>query len=207
VTKAGFDRWTAFRADQEKNRHLVPADLRSPIYRAALKMDPAGTVAALKHEWFTTPAIDGKEICLAVLGHVQDAALVKDVLLPFNFSLSPPAAASDSVPPGDMHYLAGVMSANRLARPLLWTYLRENWDQVNAKLGGNPIIIDRLVNVSLGKFTDLKSLEELEQFFSTVSTKGFDRTLETVKDKIRGRAAYKTRDAEGVKAWLAANGY
>ena len=90
---------------------------------------------------------------------------------------------------------------------LLWAYLRDNWDHVNAKLGGNPIIIDRLIGLSLSKFTDTEALDEIEKFFSGVSTKGFDRTLETAKDKIRGRAAYKKRDAEGLKAWLVENGY
>lgn len=205
MIKAGFDRWTAFRANPAENP--IPADLRSPIYRAALRTDPAGTVPVLKHEWFTTPAVDGKEICLTVLGHATDPAIIKDILLPFNFSISPPTPASDSVPAGDMHYLSGVFAGNRTARAIQWAYLRDNWDHVNKKLGGNPIIIDRLISVSLGKFTDTETLEDIEKFFSTVSTKGFDRTLETVKDKIRGRAAYKKRDAEGVKGWLVANGY
>jgi len=142
-----------------------------------------------------------------VLSHVTDASIIKDVLLPFNFSISPPAAASDSVPAGDMHYLASGMSGNRVARPLLWYYLRDNWDHVNAKLGGNPIILDRLVGLSLGRFSDFETLEEIEKFFSGVSTKGFDRTLGAAKDKIRARAAYKTRDACGLKAWLTKNGY
>jgi aminopeptidase N len=202
---AGFSRWTAFRADPEKNS--FPADLRSPVYRAAIRTDPAATVQALKHEWFTTPAIDGKEICLQVLSHVTDANIIKDVLLPFNFSISPPAAASDAVPAGDMHYLAGGLSGNRVGRPLLWQYLRDNWDHVNAKLGGNPIILDRLVGLSLGRFSDYETLAEIEKFFAGVSTKGFDRTLGAALDKIRARAAYKTRDAGGLKAWLVENKY
>jgi aminopeptidase N len=177
------------------------------VYRAAILKDPANAVAALKHEWFTTPAIDGKEICLQALGHTTDEALIRDVLLPFLFSSSPPAPAADSIPPADMHILAGVLAANRVGRPLLWAYLRDNWGQFEAKLGGNPIVVDRMVNVSLPKFTDLESLRDIESFFAGVSTKGFDRTLEQVKDKIRGRAAYKTRDAKGVREWLVSNGY
>ncbi len=164
-------------------------------------------MAGLKEEWFTTPAIDGKEVCLQALGHTSDEAVIKDVLLPFLFNASPPAAASDSIPGGDMHILAGNLAGNRVGRPLLWAYLRDNWDQFNAKLGGNPILIDRMVNVSLPKFADAESLKDIETFFAGVSTKGFDRTLEQVKDKIRGRAAYKTRDAKVVKEWLVNNGY
>lgn len=161
----------------------------------------------MKREWFNTPAVDGKEICLTVLGTVTDPEIIKNVLIPFNFSISPPALASDSVPAGDMHYLASVMAGNHVARPLQWAYIRDNWDHVLAKLGGNPIVLDRLIALALPKFTDTETLEEIEKFFSGVSTKGFDRTLETVKDKIRGRAAYKKREAENLKAWLVSNGY
>lgn len=141
------------------------------------------------------------------LSNVTDVSIIKEVILPFLFNTSPPAAASDSVPSGDMHYLASGMAGNRVARPMLWAHLRDNWDQVNAKLGGNPILVDRLVNLSLAKFADTETLEDIEAFFSKVDTKGFDRTLEAVKDKIRGRAAYRARDAQGLKTWLAGNGY
>ncbi|KAL2258866.1 hypothetical protein VTK26DRAFT_7650 [Humicola hyalothermophila] len=205
IGSAAFERWSKYRANPTESP--IPADLRAPVYRAAILRDPAKAVAGLKEEWFTTAAVDGKEICLQALGHVADEAVIRDVLLPFLFNPSPPAAASDSVPGADMHILAGVLAANRVGRPLLWSYLKENWDQFNAKLGGNPILVDRMVSVSLPKFADAESLRDIEAFFGGVSTKGFDRTLEQVKDKIRGRAAYRTRDAEGLKGWLVANGY
>ncbi len=108
-----------------------------------------------------------------------------------------------------MHILAGVLSANRVGRPLLWEYMKGNWEVFSEKTGGNPIVVDRMVNVSLPRFAEVERLREIEEFFGPggVSTKGFDRTLEQVKDKIRGRAAYRVRDVEGVRGWLVANGY
>lgn len=133
--------------------------------------------------------------------------MAASVVLPFLFNLSPPAPASDSVPAGDMHHLASSLSSNREARGLLWAYLRDHWDELEAKLGGNPILVDRMVMVSLPKFSDFETLADIEAFFGKRSTKGFDRTLETVKDKIRGRAAYRARDAETLREWLVSNGY
>lgn len=133
--------------------------------------------------------------------------MAASAVLPFLFNISPPAAASDSVPAGDMHHLAASISSNREARGLLWRYMRDHWDELEAKLGGNPILMDRMVMVSLPKFSDFETLADIEDFFSRRSTKGFDRTLETVKDKIRGRAAYRARDAEVLKEWLVSNGY
>ncbi|KAL1837987.1 hypothetical protein VTJ49DRAFT_3155 [Mycothermus thermophilus] len=205
ITAEALRRWTAYQSSPTTSP--IAADLRGPIYRAAILGDPAAAAKALKHEWFTTPAIDGKEVCLSALGHAPDEAVVRDVLIPFLFNISPPAAAADSVPAADMHILAGVLAANRVARPLLWKFLKEEWEVFNKKLAGNPILVDRMVRVSLPKFTDYETLGEIEKFFEGVSTKGFDRTLEQVKDTIRGRAAYKARDREGVRGWLVGNGY
>jgi hypothetical protein len=177
------------------------------VYRAAIRADPAGAVSFLKNEWFSTPAIDGKEICLSAIGQVPDTSVAAEVVLPFLFNLAPPAAAADSVPAGDMHHLASSISSNREARGLLWAYMRDHWDELEAKLGGNPILLDRMVMVSLPKFNDFETLKDIEEFFSKRSTKGFDRTLETVKDKIRGRATYRQRDAAALKEWLVSNGY
>lgn len=198
-------RFAAYQADAASAP--IHADLRSPVYRAAIRSNAASAVAALKKEWYSTPAIDGKEICLAAIGHATEKEVISSVVLPFLFNASPPAPASESVPGGDMHILATAMAANRQARPLLWAHMRDNWAELTSKLGGNPILLDRMINVSLGKFSDRATLEDIEAFFSQRSTKGFDRTLETVKDKIRGRAAYRERDAEALRKWLGANGY
>lgn len=199
-------RFTAYQADPASSP--LHADSRSPAYRSALRTNSAATVAALKKEWYSTPAIDGKELCLTALGHVGDAGLISSVLLPFLFSISPPVAGSEAVPPVDMHILGSSMASNREARPLLWAFMRDNWESaVIPKVGGNPIVLDRFVQVTLGKFSDLATLKEIDEFFRGRDTAAFDRTLGTVKDRIRGRAAYRERDAGALREWLGANGY
>jgi hypothetical protein len=179
------------------------------VYRAAVRTDPVKTVDILKKEWFSTPAIDGKTVCLQALGHAGDADVIRNVLLPFLYSISPPTPAADSIPPGDTHMLAQSLAGNRVARPMLWKYIQENWAQVVAKLGGNPIVLARMITVSLKKFSDLDTLAEIEAFFARdeVDIKAFDRSLETVKDAIRARAAYKARDSQGIADWLREQGY
>lgn len=103
--------------------------------------------------------------------------------------------------------LSGALASNRVARPLLWKYIRENWGQIEKKIGGNPIVLDRFINVSLSKFTSHKDVEDIEAFFSDKDTSAYNRTLESAKDKVRGRASYKERDAAVLKEWLVANKY
>lgn len=205
VTEEALKRFAAHSASPKDNP--LHADLRAPIYRAALKSNPVDTTAFLKNEWFSTSAIDGKEVSLTVLGNCPDEDVIKSTLLPFLFNISPPAPASDSIPGGDMHILASSLASNHTARPLLWQFIKENWDQIQQKIGGNPILVDRFINVSLSKFTTYKDVGEIEEFFENKDTTAFDRTLGTAKDKVRGRAAYRERDSAVLKEWLVANGY
>jgi len=172
----------------------------------AVRNNPAKAVDALKKEWFTTKSIDGKMICLSALGSTKDEGLITNNLIPFLHNASPPAPASESVPSGDMHTLAINFAANSTARPLLWKHMQENWAGWVSKLG-NPTVLDRFVQCSLSGFTNTGAVDEMETFFADKDTKSFDRTLATVKDKVRGRAAYREREAEGLKVWLKENGY
>lgn len=181
-------------------------NLRTVVYRTAIKVKPAEAVKVLKKEWYTGSSIDGKDVCLSSLGQIRESELIKNELLPFLFDISPPAPASESIPSGDMHSLGSSLAANSFARSIQWEYMQENWDKLTTKMA-NPVVLDRFVKVSLNKFVDNKYVTEIEKFFEDKDTSSFDRTLEQVKDAVRGRAAYYLRDADVLKEWLSANGY
>lgn len=194
-----FDDWV-------DNGTPIHPNLRTVVYRTAIKTNPEKAVKILKKEWYNGTSIDGKEVCLSSLGHVRDPEIITKNLLPFNCDLSPPAPPSESVPSGDMHSLGSVLATNTVARPLQWQYIRDNWQQLTTKMA-NPVVLDRFVKLTLQKFTDAKYIDEIDTFFQDKDTSAFDRTLEQVKDAIRGRAAYRKREAESLKEWLGANGY
>ncbi|RXG47320.1 hypothetical protein VDGE_07150 [Verticillium dahliae] len=204
VTEEALKRWKAYVESPESNP--LPPALRTPVFRVAVKHDPVKAVEVLKKEWFTTKSIDGKEVCLSAISAARDTELVKKTILPFLFNRSPPAPASESVPSSDMHVLASGLGANASAREAQWQYLQAHWDDCVVKAGNN-VVVDRLVSTSLSKFADADKISEIDAFFAGKDTAGFNRTLETAKDKIRGRAAYRQRDAAALKAWLTANGY
>ncbi|QPH19663.1 hypothetical protein C2857_004954 [Epichloe festucae Fl1] len=200
ITKEALERFNAWNDNAEANP--IPPSLRLPVWRAAVKKDPARAVDILKKEWFTTKSIDGKLLCLNALSVAEDEQILND-LVAFNFNASPPNNANNAA---DMHVLGMGLSGNPTGRQVQWAFMKNNWNACVAKLG-NPIVLDRFVRVSLGSFTDTATLDDIELFFKDKDTKSFDRTLETVKDRIRGRAAYKTRDSASLKEWLAANNY
>ncbi|OTA99541.1 hypothetical protein M426DRAFT_325072 [Hypoxylon sp. CI-4A] len=197
--KSLFDSWV------EKGTPIHP-NLRTVVYRTAIRTDPEKAIPILKKEWYTGASIDGKEVCLASLGSVRDPELISKSILPFNSDLSPPAPPSESVPSGDMHTLASVLASNSTARPIQWRHIQENWETLTAKMA-NPVVLDRFVKRTLDKFTHTRYVDEIDAFFGDKDTGAFDRTLEQVKDAIRGRAAYRERDATVIKEWLGANGY
>jgi hypothetical protein len=193
-----FNAWV-----ENPDSSAIPPSLRGAVWRAGLDDNAARNVEVLKKEWFSTKAIDGKLIALGALATVDDADLVKNNLIPFNFNSSPP---QNAVPAADMHVLGGGLAAHPVGRAIQWEFMKSNWDLVVAKLG-NPIVVDRFVGLSLKTFTDDAILSEIEEFFKDKDTHSFDRTLETAKDRIRGRSAYKSRDSAALKQWLSSNGY
>ncbi|KKA30158.1 hypothetical protein TD95_005376, partial [Thielaviopsis punctulata] len=196
-----FNQWA-----EDPSSGAIHPNLRSAIYRVAIKQEPARAVEIVKNEWFTTKSVDGKIISLSALGATPDAEIIEKTLLPFLFALSPPVAAKDSAPSADMHALGGTLAANPLGRPAQWKFMQENWEQCLAKLG-NPVVVDRFVKVSLSAFTETKYIDEIDAFFADKDTSSFNRTLETAKDNIRARASYRERDGASLKAWLVENGY
>ncbi|KAL7906930.1 peptidase family M1 domain-containing protein [Trichoderma velutinum] len=201
VKAEALKRFNAWVENPEAN--AIPPSLRGAVWRAGLDDNAARNVEVLKNEWFSTKAIDGKLIALAALSTVDDADIIKNNLIPFNFNTSPP---QNAVPAADMHVLGGNLALHPTGRSLQWEFMKNNWDLAVAKLG-NPIVVDRFVGLSLKTFTDAAILDDIEQFFKDKDTHSFDRTLETAKDRIRGRAAYKKRDSDALKQWLSSNGY
>lgn len=74
-------------------------------------------------------------------------------------------------------------------------------------MGGNPIMLDRFIKLSLQQFVSVDRVKEIEDFFGQKDTRAFNKSLEQVKDKIRGRAAYRERDGQVLRRWLVEKGY
>lgn len=151
----------------------------------------------MKKEWTTSTSVDGQEIALRALGRIQDTSLLPDYL----------ALLFNDVKTQDMHTGAMAISANPRTRPGMWKYIQENFDTIKEKLSKNMVVLDRFLRLSLNKFNDVRSAEEIAAFFKEKDNRGYDRTLAVVDDTIRGKAKYKERDAKVILEWLKAHGY
>ncbi len=194
TVKEAQKRFQSFTGGDKKAIH---PSLRSAVFKINVKFGGQDAYKAVQNEFQTTTSVDGREITLSSLGQVQTAELAKDYL---NFAFR-------EVPIQDLHTVAGSLGNNSKVRETAWQYLKENWDSIRQKLGGNMILVERFIRMSLHKQASSEIQKDIEQFFEGKDTKGYDRGLAVVLDSIKGNAKYKERDLEVVREWLKAHGY
>lgn len=132
------------------------------------------------------------------MGRAQTPQLAKQLL---------EYALSDRVPLQDKHTPAAALAANSTVCAALWSGIQENWQEIEAEMSGNFVVLDRFVRVSLGRFADTSVEKEIGAFFEKKDTRGYDRGVAVVREGIRGNAAYRERDEGVLEEWLGARGY
>ncbi|KAL3427535.1 peptidase family M1 [Phlyctema vagabunda] len=180
-----------------KDKSVVSQNLRSAIFQVAIREGSTADYEALKNEWREDTSIDGKETTLRALGRFQAPELLSDYL---NFLFTEVAVQ-------DVHTGAIVLAAGYRTRPGLWKYIKDNFNDIKAKIGGNSVVIDRFLKVSLNKFADLETERDIASFFEGKDNRGYDRTLSNVSESITTRAGYRARDDKVILEWLKVNGF
>lgn len=182
-----------------EDKSAINPSLRRTVFSIAVKERGESAFEAIQNEFLTTSSIDGKEICLRALGHVQTPELAKKVLT-FIFS--------DKVAMQDKHTGTLVLAANSKARPEVWNFVRDNWDSaIYPTLSGNLVVLERFLRMGLSKFSDDKAADEIAAFFQGKDNRGYDQGLKVIDDTIRSHAKYNSRDEGVVREWLKVNGY
>ncbi|KAK3216762.1 hypothetical protein GRF29_1g903291 [Pseudopithomyces chartarum] len=181
------------------DKSAINPSLRRAVYSIAIKERGESAVDAIQNEFLTTSSIDGKEICLRSLGHVQTPDLAKRVLS-FIFS--------DKVAMQDKHSGTVVLAGNSKVRIEVWNFIRDNWDStIYPTLAGNLVVLERFLRMGLNKFADEKIADEIAAFFKEKDNRGYDQGLKVIDDTIRSHAKYQSRDENVVREWLKANNY
>lgn len=178
-------------------KDAIHPSLRLPVFRLVVEHGGKDAYEAIKNEYRTTTAVDGKELCLTAMGRVQSTELATE-FLDFQF---------EEVAVQDMHTGAISLSQNTKVRKAFWDYIKNNWSKVHGKLSVNSVVLDRYLKQTLSKFSDKAVGQEIDAFFKNKDTKGFDKGLAQVQDTINANAAYKQRDEKLILEWLQANGY
>jgi aminopeptidase N len=186
-----------FKAYFDGDKKAIHPSLRSAVYKIAIKNGGEDAYKAVQEEYLTTTSVDGKEITLQSMGQVQTPELARDYLA---FGIS-------KVANQDLHSVFVSLANNAKTRDTVWEYIKENWEMIRERLGGNMVVLERLLRMSLQKFSSFEAEQDIAKFFKDKDNEGYDRGLAVVSDTIKGNAKYKERDLEVVREWLGAHGY
>lgn len=153
---------------------------------------------AILNEFRHGPTSDERNDALRSLGHAQDPALVKRTLT---------MPLSDQVKGQDIYLPLAALRSYPASVEAVWEWMKANWEELVARLPPGLSMLSTVVQLCTSGFTRQEHVEEIEKFFSTKSTKGFDQSLAQSLDSIRAKAKWTQRDGEDVRKWLQTNGY
>lgn len=187
-----------FAAFVKGDKKAIHPSLRTATYNVAIKEGGKAEFDAVKHEYLNTTSVDGKEIALQAMGKVQSKELAKEYL---DWSFGGAVATQD------LHSPASALAANAKTRPAVWEFIKANFPMLRERLGGNMVVLERFLRMSLSKFASFEIEKDIEAFFKDEDQNGFDRGLAVVSDTIKGNARYRQHDLEIIREWLSAHGY
>jgi len=181
------------------DKSAIHSALRLRVFRVGIATGSQKEFDAVWEEYKNSTSIDGKEITLQALGKLNEEKLIKQ-FLENCIDLS-------VVPTQNTHYATSALAANSTARPILWKFVQEKWDEIYKLLGGNMVLLDRFVRTGLNKFSDEKTKTEIAEFFEGKDQRGYDRAVKIVLDTISGNVKWAERDTKALAEWLKAKGY
>ena len=150
------------------------------------------------NEYRTAKSSDRRNTALRSLGRAKDPELIKRTLaLPLG----------DEVKEQDIYLPISSLRTHSAGITALWQWLQENWETIEKKLPPGLSMLGSVVQICTSSFTHTDQLEEIEKFFGSRSTKGFDQGLAQSLDSIRAKASWIERDRDDVATWLKEGGY
>jgi len=114
---------------------------------------------------------------------------------------------SDEVKGQDIYLPLASVRSHKEGITALWQWMTENWEALEKKLPPGLTMLGSVVTICTSSFTSRKQVDEINEFFSKKSTKGFNQSLAQSLDAITAKAQWIERDSEDVKTWLRDNKY
>lgn len=116
-------------------------------------------------------------------------------------------ALSDEVKGQDIYLPISALRSHPEGCHALWAWVKDNWEELERRLPPSLSMLSSVVSITTSSFTHREHIQEIETFFKSKSTKGFDMALSQSIDAISAKAAWLERDSEDVKTWLREHKY
>ena len=195
TTKAALGMFDRF---LKGDRSAIHPNLRGGVYAIVLQNGGEKEYDAILNEYRQAKTSDERNTALRSLGRAKEPELIKRTL---------ELALSKEVKDQDIYLPIGGLRSHKEGILALWSWLTHNWELLEKKLPPGLSMIGSVVSICTSSFTKESQLQDVDTFFKSKSTKGFDQYLAQSFDAIRAKEGWLKRDAEDVKAWLEANRY
>ena len=180
-----------------ENRSTKPIDpdIRSLVYGIVAKNGGIKEWKILREMYDSQTLNEEKERVSRALTQFNDIKLLEKTL---SFAIS------KEVKDQDAPFLIAATWNNKVGLDLTWQFIKNNWDMILNKYGGNGLLISKFMYL-LGNHTTLKDLRDAKSFFSKNVAPGAERTLAQAYERIESNAAWIKDDKKSIRNWLSKN--
>ena len=186
-----------FSAFASGDKTAIHPNLRASVYSIALLHGGEAEFNTLLHEFQTAPSADLRNTALRSLGRVTQPALIARVVaLPLG----------GTVKNQDIYLPLISLRASPAGCEASWSWLTDNWDQINLVCPPGLTMLGGLVKMCTGEFCTREQLSRVEAFFRGRDRTGYKMALEQSLDGIRARIGWVERDRADVERFLRGEG-
>jgi puromycin-sensitive aminopeptidase len=174
------------------DRGAIEPNLLDPVVIMAARAGDAVRFESLleRFQVETDPAI--RKRYLLSLTAFEDPALA---------SRAQQMAFGDLVPLQDAaSFIAGLLS-NRIARERFWNTMRERWPALEARIGGAPMLLRRVVE-AIGLLTERRHLEEAEAFLEANPMEAARQAIAQTLERLRQDVVLFERLRPAIGHWI-----
>ncbi|KAL2216786.1 aminopeptidase [Thermoascus aurantiacus ATCC 26904] len=187
-----------FKRFADGDLNAIHPNIRGSVFSIVLKNGGEKEYNIVLNRYRNAPTSDEKNTALRSLGAAEDPALIQRTL---------ELARSDEVKNQDIYMPLAGLRGHVAGIEARWAWLKKNWDELYKRLPPSLGMLGTVVQITTSSFCTESQLKEVEEFFASKDTKGYDRAVEQSLDAIRAKANWLKRDRGDVESWLRANGY
>ncbi|KAH3672366.1 hypothetical protein WICMUC_004277 [Wickerhamomyces mucosus] len=175
------------------DKESVNPNLRASIFGAVARRGNQSDYEEILKIYKNPLSNDEKITALRTLGRFENAQLIERTL---GYLFDGTIRAQDIYIPlqGLRTHKAGIEAT--------WGWVQKNWDEITRRLPPGLSMLGSVVTISTSGFTSESKAKEIEQFFASKSTKGFDQGLAQSLDTVRSKASWVVRDHKNIYSWL-----
>ncbi|KAI3406353.1 APE2 [Candida oxycetoniae] len=181
------------------DKKAIHPNLRATIFNISAKHGDETTFDELFKIYRNPQSIEEKIAALRSLGRFTKPEImdkVADLLLQTNI-----------IKQQDIYIPMQGLRAHKGGVERLWKWLTDNWDKVYELLPPGLSMLGSVVTLGTSGFTTEEQKQNVEKFFSTKDTKGYNQGLAQSLDIITAKSKWAKRDSKVINEWLSANGY